>query len=352
MLRVRATISAVAFVLLLAAISASQQTESTAAPASNAATSQSPANQTTCPQPPDKEVPCGTVVEVPVVPPQSIPALETKPLIDPKEPSVLGELEIITINSKVYKNIRNLRVWLPANYFAPVNRNKRYPVLYMQDGQNLFDEATAFNHEWRFDETVQFLTGSMMIHPMIVVGIDNTPRRANEYLPYPDPENKELGKPETQDVHGKEYGDFVINEVMPLIHKKYRVLLGAHNTGIGGSSYGGVVSLYAALAHPGVFGKALIESPPLLIGNKELLKDAEKAMQFPERMYVAIGTAEDSDEKSSAKDVDAVQELEKILRVKGLGAARLKVVIEEGAKAQRDRVVKAAAECTAVSVWE
>ncbi len=69
---------------------------------------------------------------------------------------------------------------------------------------------------------------------MIVVGIDSTPRRANEYLPYPDPNNKELGKTETQDVQGKQYGDFVINEVMPLIQKKYRVLTGAHITGIGG----------------------------------------------------------------------------------------------------------------------
>ena len=125
----------------------------------------------------------------------STPASE--PLINPKEHSVLGELEIVTINSKVFQNIRDLRVWLPGNYYAPVNRNKHYPVLYMQDGQNLFDEATAFNHEWRVDETVEFLTGSMRIGPMIVVGIDSTPRRANEYLPYPDPENKELGKPAT-----------------------------------------------------------------------------------------------------------------------------------------------------------
>src|SRR6516225_11437893 len=88
-----------------------------------------------------------------------VPAPAVEPLIPPKESSVLGELEIITINSKVFRNIRNLRVWLPANYFAPVNRNKHYPVLYMQDGQNLFDEATAFNHEWKFDETVELLTG-------------------------------------------------------------------------------------------------------------------------------------------------------------------------------------------------
>jgi predicted alpha/beta superfamily hydrolase len=223
-------------------------------------------------------------------------------------------------------------VWLPGNYFAPVNRNKHYPVLYMQDGQNLFDEATAFNHEWRVDETIEFLTGSMRIGPMIVVGIDNTRRRANEYLPYPDPENKELGKPETQDVHGKQYGDFVINEVMPLIQKKYRVALGPQNTGLGGSSYGGAVTLYTVLTHPGVFGKALIESPSLLIGDGQLLKDAEKATVLLQRMYVAIGTAEDSDEKDAAKDADAVRDLEKILRSKGLGPTRLKVVVEEGAK--------------------
>src|SRR5664279_5249576 len=157
---------------------------------------------------------------------QSPPSAE-KPIIDPKEHSVLGELEIVTFNSKIFRNIRNLRVWLPGNYFAPVNRNKHYPVLYMQDGQNLFDEATAFNHEWRVDETIEFLTGSMRIGPMIVVGIDNAGgRRANEYLPYPDPDNTELGKPASQDIHGKEYADFVIKEVMPFIQRKYRVALG------------------------------------------------------------------------------------------------------------------------------
>lgn len=264
---------------------------------------------------------------------QTSPATTTiDQLIPPKEPSVLGELQIITVNSKIYKNIRNLRVWLPANYFAPVNRAKHYPVLYLQDGQNLFDEATAQFHEWKVDETVQFLTGSMRIRPMIVVGIDSTPRRANEYLPYPDANNKELGKFETQDVQGKQYGDFVINEVMPLIEKKYRVLTGAHNTGLGGAMYGADAALYTVVAHPGVFGKLLLESPALSVGNEQLLKDAEKATHFPEKMYVAIGTAEEADEKASAQDVAEVTDLEKILRGKGLGPERLKVVVEEGAK--------------------
>lgn len=307
MRRARVVLPLLALTLVLAIFASAQDTPPQTAPTANTAAG-TPADQ------------------------QAPPIPDTKPLIDPKEPTVLGELQIITINSQVYKNIRNLRVWLPANYFAPVNRAKRYPVLYMQDGQNLFDQATAQFKEWQFDETVQFLTGSMRIHPMIVVGIDSTPRRANEYLPYPDANNKELGKFETQDVHGKQYGEFLMNEVMPLIEKKYRVLTGTHNTGLGGAMYGADVALYTVLAHPGVFGKLLLESPQLLIGNEQLLKDAEKAAQFPEKVYLGVGTAEEADARDSAKDVDEVQGLEKILRAKGLGPTRLKVVVEDGAQ--------------------
>ena len=265
---------------------------------------------------------------------QATPATpESKPLIDPKEPSVLGELQIIPINSKILHNTRNLRVWLPANYFAPVNRNKHYPVLYMQDGQNLFDEATAVNHEWKFDETVQFLTGSMRIHPMIVVGVDSASdphQRAIEYLPYPDSLNPHSPGPE--ELRGKEFSDFVVKEVMPLVQKKYRVAFGQANTGIGGSSYGGTVSLYIALHYPTLFGKALIESPILEVGNGKLMRDAEAAKIFPLKTYIAVGTDEGGDAEISSKLVQDVQELEKILRAKGLGPNRLKVVVDEGAK--------------------
>ena len=112
------------------------------------------------------------------------------------------------------------------------------------------------------------------------------------------------------------------------------------------------MTLATVLTHPGVFGKALIESPSLLIGDGQLLKDAEKATQFPQRMFLAIGTAEEADEKASAKDAEAVRDLEKILRAKGLGPNRLKVVVEEGAHHDERRVVEAAAGCAAVSVRE
>lgn len=96
--------------------------------------------------------------------------------------------------------------------------------------------------------------------------------------------------------------------------------------------YGADAALYAALSHPGVFGKLLLESPVLLIGNERLLKDAEKATRFPERIYIGVGTAEEDDEKASANDVEEVTDLENTLRAKGLGPNQLKVVIDAGAK--------------------
>ncbi len=265
---------------------------------------------------------------------ESAPSVPSaKPLIDPKEHTVLGELEIVAINSKEFRDIRNLRVWLPANYFAPVNRNKHYPVLYMQDGQNLFDEATAVTHEWRVDETVEFLTGSMRIGPMIVVGIDsaNDPhQRAVEYLPYPDSLNPQ--SPGVNEVRGKEYADFLVKEVMPLVQKKYRVAFGLANTGVGGSSYGATVSLYIALHYPTLFGKALIESPILEVGDGELLREANAVKIFPQKIYIAVGTSEGRDAEISSKLVQDVQDLEKILRAKGLAPNRLKVVVEEGGR--------------------
>ncbi len=122
-----------------------------------------------------------------------------------------------------------------------------------------------------------------------------------------------------------------MTEVMPFLEKKYRIATGPASTGIGGSSYGAVVSLYTALEHPTVFGHVLIESPPLWVGDGQLLKDAEKAKLLPQKIYIGVGTAESEDLKSSGEEVQDVRELEKILRAKGMGATRLKVMVEEGA---------------------
>jgi len=253
------------------------------------------------------------------------------PLIPEKENTVVGWLDIIPFTSKIFHNTRMLRVWVPGNYFSPHNAHRKYPVFYMQDGQNLFDKATALNGEWQLDETADHLIGSFQIGQMFIVGIDNAGdahQRAIEYLPYPD--SLDPQSPGTEEVRGKDYAKFLITEVMPFLERRYRIATGAVNTGIGGSSYGAVVSLYTALHYPGVFSRALIESPILEIGNGQILNDAERATQLPQKMYIGVGTEEGRDARTSAEFVKSVEDLDKILRARGMGPTRLKVVVEEG----------------------
>ncbi len=246
--------------------------------------------------------------------------------------TVVGWVDIIPFESKIFHNTRMLRVLVPANYFSPHNAHRSYPVLYLQDGQNLFDDATSNSGEWHVDETVEHLVGSFKLPPIFVVGIDHGEHRSSEYLPYPNQRSQEASARDSNEVHGKDYVKFLLTEVMPFIEKKYRVSRGAANTGIGGSSYGGDISLYTVIEHPGIFGHVLIESPVLWIGNNQLIKDVEKAKQLPQKMYLGIGTSETTDQQPSAEIVQSVRELEKVLRTKGMGPSRLKVVVDEGAQ--------------------
>ena len=263
--------------------------------------------------------------------PTATPGMSTITSFD-KDHTVVGWLDIIPFESKIFHNTRMLRVLVPANYFSPHNAHRSYPVLYMQDGQNLFDEATSNAGEWHVDETVEHLVGSFKIPPMFVVGIDYAgAKRSSEYLPYPNPHSQEPSARDANEVHGKDYVRLLLTEVMPFIEKKYRISRGAANTGIGGSSYGGDISLYTVLEHPGMFGHVLVESPVLWIGNDQLIKDCEKAKRLPPKMYLGIGTSETTDNQPSADIVNSVEELEKVLRKKGMGPTRLKVVVEQNA---------------------
>jgi len=261
-------------------------------------------------------------------PPGYTPGITTITSFD-KDHTVVGWLEIVPFESKIFHNTRMLRVLVPANYFSPHNAHRSYPVLYMQDGQTLFDEATSPNGEWHMDETVEHLVGGFKIPPMFVVGIDNAgENRASEYLPYPDPLNDKAE--DEKDVLGKEYARFLSTEVMPFIEKRYRISRGAMNTGLGGSSYGGDVSLYTALLYPSTFGRVLVESPELWIGNKQLLKDAEKARQLPQKIYIGVGASEAAEPTRSTDIVSQVRDLETTLVKKSMGASRLRIAIEEG----------------------
>lgn len=163
---------------------------------------------------------------------------------------------------------RTRRVWiyLPESY-ENSEKNYRYPVLYFHDGQNVFDDATSFAGEWGVDEFMD----TTKARTSIVVAIDNGgSKRLNEYCPY-DFSLKGLGLSGTDSLHkgeGKLYVDFLVNTLKPFIDKNYRTLKDKSNTFIAGSSMGGLISMYAVLKYPKVFGGAGVFSPAFWVGPK------------------------------------------------------------------------------------
>jgi predicted alpha/beta superfamily hydrolase len=241
--------------------------------------------------------------------------------------SVAGDLRLHEFHSRIFRNTRVLRVWLPPRYDAPDNGTRHYPVLYLNDGQNLFDRATAFaGVEWNVDETADRLIHQEVIPPLIIVGIDNAQNdRIKEYLPY------RSFHPPVLRPQGRRYPDFLMNEVIPFAHERYRIARGPENTGLGGSSLGALISLYTAIEQPGVFGYLLIESPSLFISYRRILRYARRFRPWPKKVFLAIGTREAGREDKDRQVVEDVRELERILRRTGLDDSRLLVRIDEGA---------------------
>ncbi len=171
----------------------------------------------------------------------------------------------ITGTTKLHTNLpgkglqrRDLIVWLPPGYETS---NKRYPVLYMHDGQNVFDPATSsFGVDWQIDETADSLMKAGAIKPAIIVGIYNTSDRSAEYTP---------GE------KGDAYMDFVVNTAKPFIDEAYRTKKGRKHTYTGGSSAGGIISFMLAWEHPKVFSKAICMSPAFKIQHIDYVKDVQ-----------------------------------------------------------------------------
>jgi enterochelin esterase-like enzyme len=238
-----------------------------------------------------------------------------------------GELRLHELQSFIFRNTRMLRVWLPPGYSAPENQGRHYPVFYLNDGQNLFDPATAFiGVDWQADEAAARLIREGRIPPLILVGIDNAQKdRAREYLPY------RSFNPPVMRPQGKRYPDFLLNEVMPFLYQHYRISRGPENTGLGGSSLGAIVSLYTAMARPGIFGCLLLESPSLFVSNRQLVKSSRDVRQWPDKIFMAMGTNEAGREERDRQVVEDVRALERVLRRAGLREDRLLVRIDEGA---------------------
>jgi predicted alpha/beta superfamily hydrolase len=240
--------------------------------------------------------------------------------------SATGDLRLHEFRSRIFRNTRFLRVWLPPGYDDPENHDRRYPVLYLNDGQNLFEPATSFTGvEWQVDETADRLIREEAIAPMIFVGIDNAGKaRLREYIPY-----RSL-QPIMMRVQGNRYPDFLLKEVTPFIARNYRVASGPENTGLGGSSLGALIAIYTAMIRPNVIGRLLIESPSLLASNRQIIRESRSVKQWPARIYLGTGTAETGNAEKDRSTVDDVREFDAILRRAGLDERRLRFVIQDG----------------------
>lgn len=241
--------------------------------------------------------------------------------------SATGDLRIHAFHSRIYRNERFLRVWLPPGYDDPENADGPYPVLYLNDGQNLFESATSFNGvEWQVDETADRLIREGRIPPMIIIGIDNAGGdRIREYMPH-----RSL-HPVMLRVQGTRYPSFLTKEVMPFIERHYRVASGPQNTGLGGSSLGALIALYTVLVKPGIVGRLLLESPSLWAANRQIIRLSRSVRRWPQRVLLATGTAEGGQLDRDRSMVDDVQQLAAIMRRNGLDDHRLRLLLDDRA---------------------
>jgi len=177
-------------------------------------------------------------------------------------------------------------VYVPPTY--ALEQERLFPVLFMQDGQNLFDPETSFTkgNYWRLGETADALIYAGEIEPLVIVGIYNTgEHRIDEYTPV---EDNRLGGG-----HADAYGQMLVEELRPYIAHKYRVAISGMHCGVGGSSLGGLVSMYLGLRYPAVFGKLAIMSPSVWWRARAILKTVSHLRQSTgQRIWLDIGTNE------------------------------------------------------------
>jgi predicted alpha/beta superfamily hydrolase len=183
---------------------------------------------------------------------------------------------------------RARRVWLylPPSYASA--RLKRYPVLYLQDGQNVFDEATSFSGEWGVDETLNELAAAGQRNAnCIVVAIDNGgEHRLDEYSPWTNAEYKKGGE-------GDQYTNFLALTLKPYIDAHYRTRPDAAHTAIAGSSMGGLIALYAGLKYPMLFGRVGVFSPAIWFAKDSILAyERRRPAPMTSRFYFVAGPSE------------------------------------------------------------
>ncbi len=248
--------------------------------------------------------------------PNSAARPDLNPYYELKE--VTGTVRRVQVAGGGVPQLRDLLVWLPPGYDDAANSGRRYPVLYMQDGQNLFMKMPGTPAEWGADETAARLIGAGEVQPFIIVGIPHAGgARASEYLP--------IDVLPGVEPTGDAYVRFVVDEVMPRIERGFRVKTGPEHTSIGGSSLGAIIAMHAACQQPDKFGGVLLESPSWTLGDGAVLAFFEKQKTWPQRIYFGYGGKEfGPDENAAASNaayVGACRKFEGLVKARVQAAA-------------------------------
>lgn len=200
-------------------------------------------------------------------------------------------------------------VWLPPGY----EQGGHYPVLYLHDGQNLFDPRTAFaGNPWHADVTAEREIREGRVRPLILVGIGNTADRIKEYGP-------SRKRPGVADL-AKNYGRMIVEELKPFIDSMYRTLPDREDTGVGGSSMGGLISLYLCRWHPDVFSRCAAMSPSLWYNREAFLRTARTRTAWMKncRIWLDFGEREGGSPAAMRAGIERARELAQAFREVGL----------------------------------
>src|SRR6266403_1193540 len=195
--------------------------------------------------------------------------------------------------SRILGNRRDILVYLPRGYGRLSRR--RYPVLYLQDGQNVFDAATSFSGvEWSMDETAERLIKENLIEPLIIVAVANMgEERIHEYAPTRGVIGAKAKRNKRSKGLARKYGYFLAEELKPYIDRKYRTKPGPEFTGLGGSSLGGLVTLAIGILYPDAFRRLMVMSPSVWWDNFAIYRLVDSIERKPPlKIWVDTGTAE------------------------------------------------------------
>ena len=232
-----------------------------------------------------------------------------------------GDVRVLGAFPSKFVAPRDVLVWLPPGY--ALESKRRYPVLYFHDGNNMLDDSTSFVGEWKLDETAARMIAGRQVAPFIAVCVYNTGERIAEYTPVEDARHPGGGR-------GDRYARFLIEELKPVIDRDYRTAKGPSNTGVVGSSLGGLISLAIGFDHPDVFGLIGAVSPSVWWADRAIIAQAAHAPKSL-RVWLDIGTVEGDSPLGGSREVEGVAATRDALLKAGLPEPRVHFEAVEGA---------------------